>query len=211
MTAHKSEAHRRISLLVTEKGPAWIERKLELGEGTVRSWALKGRVPQKRIQKVVAERLGIGEELWTTPAGPANKMANISRPKSQSNGQTGEIAQVAGKPERGITPSNGVKKGEAMAPTDADDPRANAVATLRILRRALEEAEPEQIPSLANAVTSSSRLLARLSGSLDVTESQVVRSEAFGRVLKVLRVVLTQFPGAPAALDKAMSEYEARA
>jgi len=202
-SAPKSEAHRQIAALVTSKGPAWLEKKLGLGEGTVRSWVLRGRVPQKRIRERVAEHLGIAEALWTTPVGVLPKVAH------ERGGKTGNDG-----PER----TNGARLSPKSAheappvpPEDAHDPKANAVATLRILRVALERAEPDQIPSLANAVTSSSRLLARLSGHLDVTEAQILRSGAWARLVKIVRDVLQRHSGAAAELDKALAEYEARA
>lgn len=110
------------------------------------------------------------------------------------------------------TPPSRVAKGEAKPAgpflEDADDPKANAVATLRKLRVALDDAAPEQIHRIANAVTSASRLLARLSGQLEVTEAQILRSAAWGRLVGVVRAVLEAYPGASTALDKAMADFE---
>jgi hypothetical protein len=196
VVVHKSEAHRRIAELVAKHGPAWVERKLDLSDGTVRGWVVRGRVPQKRIRERVAERLGLAEVLWTTtPPG------HIFAKRSQKRAIAPTVPLSA--------PTSEVEKGEVAH--DPSDPKENAVATLRILRRALEKAESEQIPSLANAVTSSSRLLARLSGHLDVTEAQILRSAAWARLVKVVREVLGQHAGAAAQLDKALADYEARA
>jgi hypothetical protein len=198
VTVYPSEAHRRIAELVAKKGPQWVEKRLELGDGTVRAW-LRGRVPQARIQKRVAESLSITVDLWD-----AKSVSNASSPveKREVNGATHPKT-----PRQMLVPAS---KAEVSA-RDPSDPKENAIATLRILRQALEEAEPDQIPSLANAVTSSSRLLARLSGALDVTEAQILRSGAWARLVKIVRDVLAKYPGAAAELDKSMAEYEARA
>jgi hypothetical protein len=197
VTAYPSEAHRRIAEVVAKKGPQWVEKRVELGDGTVRAW-MRGRVPQLRIQKRVAESLGIPVELWD-----AKSLSSASSlvEKSEVNGVT-----HAKTPRK----THGAVSNTEVSERDPSDPKENAIATLRILRQALEEADPDQIPSLANAVTSSSRLLARLSGALDVTEAQILRSGAWARLVKIVRDVLSKYPGAAAELDKAMAEYEAR-
>lgn len=167
---------------VDRVGSSRVAKKLGVAESAVRFWR-DGQLPSKRS------------------AGKIFESFSGSRAKQD---------QKAVSPSPTSPPTAPVEKGEVIV-VGADDPRENAVATLRILRRALENAASEQIPSLANAVTSSSRLLARLSGALDVTEAQVLRSAAWAKLVKVVKEVLEAFPGAPAALDKAMAEYEARA
>ena len=163
-----------------------VERLLEVGEGTIRTLLKHERVPRERMRKLCAERLGIAEEVWQGPA--------------VSSGSAPTLPLLPSREE--------VEKGEAIV-TNAHDPRENALATLRRLRALLASArDPREVARLSAQITSASRLLARLSGQLEVTEAQVLRSAAWAKLVKVVRGVLEAFPGAAAALEKAMAEYE---
>lgn len=202
--APKSEAHRRIAQLVAEHGIVWVEKtKLKLGENAVRAWLREGRSPQKRIRERVATVLDIAVELWDLPAGAEDPhLVRTSTQRASSDVEKPDTAPAA-PPSPPATP-----------PPDASDARANVEATLRILRMRLEGLSPEKIDALAkvcNAITASSRLLARLSGQLDVTEAQILRSDAWKKLVRLVRDVLEAFPDAAKALDKAIAEYEAGA
>lgn len=197
-----SEAHRRIAALVAEHGYAWVDRKLGRGEGTAKAWLTKGRKPQARIRQGVAEALGLAPELWDAPpaAGSGHQVSTSTQRASAEVGKGEAMAPGAPLPE-------------AEPPADASDARANVEATLRILRMrlaALPAAEKiDALAKVCNAITASSRLLARLSGQLDVTEAQILRSDAWKKLVRLVRDVLEAFPDAAKALDKAIAEYEA--
>lgn len=198
-----SEAHRRIAALVAEHGYAWVDRKLGRGEGTAKAWLTKGRKPQARIRQGVAEALGLAPELWDAP--PA---VGSGHPVSTST------QRASSEVEKGEAMAPGAPLPEAEPPADASDARANVEATLRILRMRLAALPADKIDALAkvcNAITASSRLLARLSGQLDVTEAQILRSDAWKKLVRLVRDVLEAFPDAAKALDKAIAEYEAGA
>lgn len=92
------------------------------------------------------------------------------------------------------------------APVGAVDAKAVAAETLLSLRRALSEAPSEDVPTIANAITSASRLLARLSGELEITEAQIVRSVPFRRLMDRLDGVLSRHPAAAKEWAEALAE-----
>jgi hypothetical protein len=180
----KTLAHGHLRELVAKRGAAWVARKLGVSPGTIAQWNTFGRLPQPITRQRAWKELKIPVGAWE--------------------------AEAASLPI--LPPTSEVEKGEAngAAPTDAHDPRANCMSTLTLLRQRLAVAEPEQVATLANAITSSSRLLARLSGSLEVTEAQILRSEPWQRLVKLIRETLAKHPEAAKDLQKAMHEYEAR-
>lgn len=185
-----SPAHVRIAQLVKRHGVTSVEKKLGVSDGTVRKWLRDGATPQKRIRELVAKLFDIDVEAWA-------EAAYSQKPSwpTMTNGKD-------------PAPGTPVEKPEAIV-EDADNPRANAEATLKRLRSLLLTAEVEDVPRLAAQITSASRLLARLSGQLEVTEAQILRSAAWAKLLRMLRDVLARYPGAATDLEKAIAEYEA--
>lgn len=89
-----------------------------------------------------------------------------------------------------------------------DDPRSNAVETLRLLRERMATAEPAELTKIAAAITASSKLLARLDGDFDVTPGQFVRHEHFRPVVNALLEAVAPFPGACEAVAKALRKLD---
>jgi len=187
--ASSSAAHERLRELVRVHGVGRLEAKLGVAEGTVRGW-LDGRSPQKRMRARAEEVLGVPASSWGEPAGASFRSA-------------------ARKPPPAPVPTPAVRKGEAIAPPEADDldPRANAVATLAALRRHLRDAERSEVSAIANAITSSSRLLARLTGQLEITESQIVRSVPWRKAMSMLEEALAPYPEAARAVSAAFEGF----
>lgn len=142
-----------------------------------------------------------------------------------------EAALDAGRPERDIAAEYGVSKSAVqrykasrpprIAPLVAPVPEAPTNATPkesaqwhcdRIKARMLAaemsgQVSEREIAALYGQYTNALRHLARLSGSLDITESQVVRSAPFTRVMTVLLDTLRPWPEACKALAGAMSQF----
>jgi hypothetical protein len=89
-----------------------------------------------------------------------------------------------------------------------DDPRANALATLRVLRAQLEVADPDNVTSIANAISTSSKLLAALSGAFEVTDVRVIRSEAWQRIKRTMVETLAKYPDALEAVTNAIGDLD---
>ena len=179
---HKSSEVALVRAAVKRSGSSAVARKLGVSEAAVRAWAAGERKPKGKSAEAILEKLG-GIVSAAVVIGPP-----ILPPRLTD--ATPDVQSLR-------TPS-------APPSSDSDDPRANAVATLRVLRAALEKADPCDVPSLANSITSSSRLLARLSGQIDVTESQVLRSAAWTKLRRIIGAVLAEYPGAIERLDAAL-------
>lgn len=146
----------------------------------------------------VALRIGVGESTvraWLTGRG-----------KPRAKARDAIRAALAG-------PTSAVEKGATipgvpLSAGDHADPKANAIATLAVLRRHLIAAPRDQVTSIANAITSSSRLLARLSGQLEVTQAQVLRSAAWARLQRTILDALDPFPEALRAVADATERID---
>lgn len=204
--APKSEAHRLIAEHVNRKGFAWVARKLGVSGPSVSQWIRFGRAPQNVIRARAAKVLNIPVGLWELPA--TDVRGQVARLVDDQTVTTNGAGPLAGRIEALDAPKHDTAP--APPPDDAHDAKANAIATLQILRVQLAKAEPEQAPKIANAITASSRLLARLSGSLEVTEAQILRSEPWQRLIGLVRTVLAKHPEAAKDLQKAMHELESR-
>jgi recombinational DNA repair protein RecT len=93
------------------------------------------------------------------------------------------------------------------------DAREAVVDLLRVARAQLEAAQADaEVPyreraQLITSCTGLCRLLARLSGQLEVTEVAIVRSAAWARAMRVVREVLEKHPAAAAELDAALERF----
>ena len=72
---------------------------------------------------------------------------------------------------------------------------------LRVLKEARRTADPEDRPKIAMVTISASKLLARLEGQIEISEIQIIRSKAFGCVMRAIEGVLKNYP--PAAKEVA--------
>lgn len=96
------------------------------------------------------------------------------------------------------------------SPEPGQEARAHAVETLRVLRERLAAAPPQAIPRLATAITSTSKFLAKLDGNFEVTPWHILRSPHFSPICSVIVEAVRKFPGASAAVVKALRELEAK-
>jgi hypothetical protein len=94
------------------------------------------------------------------------------------------------------------------------DPKEVALSTVATLEKAMAElnADPttpvKEKAQLATALTSATKLLAVLSGSLEITESTIIKSAAFARWLKIVTESLRPFPDAMRACLEACERFE---
>ena len=72
----------------------------------------------------------------------------------------------------------------------------------------MKECPKDEIPKVATAITSATRLLARLAGSMEITESQIARSEVFRRLTRRCWDALRPYPDACEALTSALEAHE---
>jgi hypothetical protein len=99
----------------------------------------------------------------------------------------------------------------AELPSDA---KATAEATVRRLEQQLDRlatlgtASARECASVASSLTSATRLLARLSGALDITKSQIERSPHWAGMMATIADALAPYPDAAAAVAKALRASE---
>jgi len=113
------------------------------------------------------------------------------------------------------------KKGKAEAPAkappipplptiDVTDAKAVTKATIEQLREQLHKlnydptASPRERVAVSTALTSALRFFARLTGELDISKSQIVRSQHWLEIMRVLEDALRPFPEAAHAVARAL-------
>ncbi|MGH7439124.1 MAG: hypothetical protein ACRENE_25835 [Polyangiaceae bacterium] len=100
---------------------------------------------------------------------------------------------------------------EDAAPERAADSRRVAAETVERLRRQLERldgdpaATPRERAQVATALTSATRLLAKVSGALDVSPRQIVSSPHWRAIVAALVEALAPYPEAAEAAAKAIA------
>lgn len=213
-SADEELARRKIALEIVKHeiekdGPSKVAAALGVAESAVRFWR-DGQVPSKRSAQKILDRYRSRLRIYPPRMSRAELIERVMT--------SDEVAEASERDPRRAAPTPPVEKGEAVAstaPSDPSDARENVVATLTVLRRRLEalgsEGDVPAVARIATAVVTATRLLARISGQLDVTEAQILRSDAWRKLVGMIRDVLQAFPGAAEALDKRMAEYEARA
>lgn len=100
-------------------------------------------------------------------------------------------------------------------PVEEGDTKAVAAATVAELRAVLRQlrtngGSPRELASLAGALTAATRLLSRLDGTLEITESMLVRSDAWDPLKRDIVAALTPWPDALDALIEALERGAVR-
>lgn len=178
-------------------GPSAIARKVALTEAAVRLHATGASTPRPAARKRYAKAYGV----------PLGDWDDFTAPRS---------------PPRSPPPASESPPPSAPEPSDptAVDDEALAVCrdTVARLRRELDrlDADPagtaRERASVSTALVSATRLLARLSGALEVTPtpSSILRSAHWSAVKVALLEALTPIPGALEAMAKALEALEAQ-
>jgi hypothetical protein len=196
-TSKPTQAAVIVAGLAERLGASVVARVVGLTEGAVRSHAAGSAVPRGGARKRYCEVYDIPIEGWETPAGLAVTPPPQAPREPPSALETAKVAVAAPSAAPG-------------APVDARD---EVLYLLRVARRQLEaaEADPEvSYPARSQLITSATglcRLLARLSGQLEVTETAIVRSAPWARAMKIVREVLGRHPVAAAELDAALEKF----
>ncbi len=165
------------------------------------------RVPRPAVRSAL-EGLGVPASSWpvsnrpgglarSTKAEAAPARSKDAEPLEQTNG-----APVSGRAEETPAPSAPEEDG-----LDARELVRKILAEARgLLRqaRADRQASYRDKASLLNAATAAVRLLARVSGALEITEAQIVRSLPFREVLARVEDALTPFPEAARSVGEAL-------
>jgi transcriptional regulator with XRE-family HTH domain len=161
-----------------------VARKLGVSHRTVSAWLEGTSSPRPKACAVIRTVLGQG-----SPDLPKSSPGDHKTPKSSSSEDNGTA-------------------------TDHDDPRANALAALRKIRVALDNVDANDAPTIARLstpLTGLSRLLAKLTGQIDVSETMLVRSMGWARIKTALVEAVKPYPEAARALADAIEKISAAA
>jgi hypothetical protein len=175
--------------LVARLGASVIGRKVELTEGAVRSHATGGAVPRERVRARYRAALDVPLDSWDSLSAPPVSASPPSTPA----------------PTPAPTP--------ARAPGETPDALEAVMHLLDVARAELEAARADALTppgaraALITAATGLCRLLARLSGQLEVTEIAILRSQPWARAMALVREVLRRHPAAAADLDEALARF----
>ncbi len=177
-------------------GPA-IAARLGVTRGAVHNWATARKMPTPTARRAIATHYGIATELWeaqaTAGAGAEPKPARAAPAKAPPRPAAAEKPRSA----------------PSKARADDADPVAVCKDTIRRLRRELERLDGDKLSTskeraqLSSALTQATRLLAKLTGSLEISQSQILRSPHWRKLLEGLGDALRPVPGA----SKAAAEY----
>ena len=178
--------------LAARLGPSVVARKVGLTEGAVRSHATGAATPRTGARKRYRESFDIPIESWDLSA-------------------TTPPAAQAPRGRAGATSPGPEALDATSSPVDA---RQEVIELLRVARAQLEAAGADpDVPysarsQLITSATGLCRLLARLSGQLEVTEVAIVRSAPWARLMRLVREVLAKHPAASADLFAAFERFE---
>jgi hypothetical protein len=178
--AGRTAGARRLAEVVELHGPREVGRRLGASESSVRSWVRGQRSPTGAARRVLFETFAIEASSWgnpdaaRTPGQDAPASPPPSPPPRTSSGPraTAPPATAAGKAAEQVNRLHG----EIVAAKE-------------------KGAGWRDLASLETAYTSALRNLGRLSGELEVSESSILRSAAWGRVMRVVSGVLERHPG----------------
>lgn len=202
----RSEGAAQLEAVTRRHGAAGVARALDASEAAVRAWRDGDRTPKKGTRNMLAEKYGIAVELWECPevgrpGSPPPRAGEASAPPQR-------VPEAPPPPTPRPTPKP-VALVAPAAPAAGLDPLAVAQSTVVALQEALRsldsdaEATARERAALGTALVGATRLLARLSGSLEVTQSAICRSAAWARILAAFEKAFdpVKHPGARGAVE----------
>jgi hypothetical protein len=169
--------------IVKKRGIAEVARKVKVTEVAVRHWCDEQRRPAADARLLLLKFFDIALESWTLVVGAKLPV----KPKGV------DVADVV------IDPGTSAKELARMQVT--------RIAT-RLARAERDEMSSREISPIESSYTHAVRLFSRLSGELEITESALLRSTAWGRVKRVLHDVFDRHPAAARDFAQAIAGLE---
>jgi hypothetical protein len=214
MTPAPSAGSEAFATVVRRIGPAGVGRVLGCTPGAASNWAAGRRAPGAVVRRAIAKRYAVDVALWDSP--PTDRAASRLRQESSAPPST------AREPSRMTNATQSVRQAPRHASAPASRPgdpigdeAAEAVArdTVNRLRRELDrldvdtDATSRERASVSTALTSATRLLARLSGALEISQSQILRSPHWQAIQQAVVGALRGNVEALAAVDTALRAF----
>ncbi len=197
--SHVTAGSKAFAYVVRRHGGPTVAGALGRSSGAIRNIAAGRRLPGGALVAAIATAYGIPEADWERPPeeGPRSGQG-----APEAVGPPGAAAEAMPPPEAPSQP-------EATA-SEASDPKALAMKTIERLGRDLDDPDgtPKERATIATAMTSATRLLAKVSGSIELTPSQVLRSPTWRQLQGVVIDALRPYPQALEAISKALRHFD---
>lgn len=213
----KSDGSAKLAEITKRHTAAAVARTVNASEAAVRAWAKGDRRPSGAARAALHSAYAIDPGSWTTPAGDRRARARTPRaattlaPEAPAPPSTHpEPSATTNAPPRGAQRNGSSVRPPRPAPVHAShgkpDAQELAVRLVNRIEAELARAQdnpdysPRERATLATAGTSALRLYSRLCGSLEVTQATIVRSAAWGRILRAFERTFAAHPEAERAL-----------
>jgi hypothetical protein len=180
----QTEGRVQFSAIVARRSTRLAAKDLGVKPTALGHWVTGYARPPAAMRRAIEKRYGIARALWDVP------------PKAPEGSADPLLATTSHEPD-------GV---------DDMDPRAVAAANVKRLRSLLarldtdKNATMRERASISTSLNAATAMLAKLSGAIEITPSQVMRSPAWARVKTRFVDVLRAWPDALEAVGKALLE-----
>lgn len=196
-----SAGSQAFAAVVRRVGGPDVARRLGVTRGAVHHWSSARKKPTPAVRKAIAKHWGVEIALWDTAAVAEAPTAPELDKTSEKVTRSAETSTGSRKRDR---------KGSKAAHVDEGDPVAVCRDTIRRLRQELERLQGDKVATskertqISSALTQATRLLAKLTGSLEVSQSQILRSPHWRKLIETMVEAVRPFPGACAAVGEAL-------
>jgi hypothetical protein len=177
----------------------------------VSNWSTGRRTPTPAWRRKISKRHpDVVASLWEAPPPP---------PQASAAAQAAQAEPAPPSTPASSTPPPTAAHRAAQTPAAfvvQESPEVVARDTVRRLRRELDrldddpEATSRERASVSTALTSATRLLARLSGALEISQSQILRSPHWQAIQQTIVDALRPWPESLAAAHKALQAFGGR-
>jgi transcriptional regulator with XRE-family HTH domain len=183
----RSEGSVQLVQHIARHGAAAIARRVGASASAVRAWSKGERRPGPGRREMLAEAYGIEAGSWlrrsTAGKQPTKVVETVAAPFPATDGAESDALTVC-------------RATVARLERELDRLGADPAATAR------------ERSSVASALTASTRLLARLTGSIEITPSMILRSPHWLALRTTLMDAIEPVPGALEAWVKALEGLE---
>jgi len=194
----ETRASAAVAKLIRQYGPTVISRRIGCTLKGANDHAT-GTTPRLKVRQLYRDHYGIALEDWERPDGPPEP----PRSPPDCGSAVARVEPIVEAPAPPPLPAG---------PTATPDALQTVVSLLAETRELIAEARRDlDTPYAAKAAliasaTRLTQLLAKMTGSMEVTQSMIVRSSSWGRILRAFETVFSRHPEASQALTEFAKE-----